>query len=78
LRTGSFCFSIIFYLVEVRDLGSASVNQFFKNNSKNSMNTQDMQCTCDSEVVDKDLTFMALTLASFAVALIAINTALLG
>lgn len=31
-----------------------------------------------SEAVDKDLVFMALTLASFAVALISINTALLG
>lgn len=37
-----------------------------------------LECACESDVVDKDLTFMALTLASFAVALISINTALLG
>ena len=42
------------------------------------MNTQNVECTCDGDVVDKDLAFMMLTLASFAVALVAINTAILG
>ena len=44
------------------------------------MTTQNLECTCDDKktVIEKDLAFMALTLASFAVALVAINTALLG
>ena len=45
------------------------------------MENQNTVATCDPkkvETIDKDLVFMALTLASFAVALISINTALLG
>ena len=39
---------------------------------------QKLECTCDEKDVDKDLAFMTLTLASFAVALVAINTAMIG